>query len=230
MNRPTPPRRLAGHGVSGLVVTAAIGALLLVARPASALGLPDPSLPIALPSVPLPTLALPTLPPLPVPTVRLPTVPPLPLPTVSPPTLPPPPTRPPLPTLVPPTPTLPVPTPTLSIPTPSLPVGTARPAPSPSPSAALAGASPGASPGGGAGPSPGTLSGASAVPVDASTGPSAVDAPIVGSGSGSSLGSLVVPGLILGIPAILVLGILAAQLAVGVAWLPVIRRWLGRRL
>jgi hypothetical protein len=73
------------------------------------------------------------------------------------------------------------------------------------------------------------LSGASAVPVDASTGPSAVDAPIVGS-SGSSLESLVVPGLILGIPAILVLGILAAQLAVGVAWLPVIRRWLGRRL
>jgi hypothetical protein len=139
------------------------------------------------------------------------------------------PTLPPLPTLVLPTPTLPVPTPTLSIPTPSLPVGTALPSSSPSPSAAIGGASPGSSPGGGAGPVPGSSSGGSGVAVDASTGPAAIDAPVV-RGSGSLLESLVVPGLILGIPSILILGILAAQLAVGAAWLPVIRRWLHRRV
>jgi hypothetical protein len=118
---------------------------------------------------------------------------------------------------------LPVPTPTLSFPTPRLPPGTAAPSPSPSPSAAVAGASPGASPGGAAGATPGDQPGA----VVASTGPTAIDPPVIGS-FGSSLESLVVPGLLLGIPAILILGILAAQLAVGAAWVPVIRRWLHR--
>jgi hypothetical protein len=39
-----------------------------------------------------------------------------------------------------------------------------------------------------------------------------------------------VPGLIVGVPAIIILGIIAAQLAVGAAWMPVIRRWLNRRV
>jgi hypothetical protein len=36
--------------------------------------------------------------------------------------------------------------------------------------------------------------------------------------------------LLIGVPTILVLAALAAQLAVGAAWLPVIRRWLNRRV
>jgi hypothetical protein len=44
------------------------------------------------------------------------------------------------------------------------------------------------------------------------------------------LEDLVVPGLLLGVPLILIIGILIAQLAVGAAWLPVIRRWLHRRV
>jgi hypothetical protein len=39
-----------------------------------------------------------------------------------------------------------------------------------------------------------------------------------------------VPGLLVGVPTIILLWILAAQLAVGAAWLPVIRRWLHRRV
>ena len=50
-------------------------------------------------------------------------------------------------------------------------------------------------------------------------------------GVGSSpFDTFVLPGLLVGVPAILLLGILAAQVAVGAAWLPVIRRWLNRRV
>ncbi len=90
---------------------------------------------------------------------------------------------------------------------------------------AVASASPGTSPAPGAG----TLIGASGAPVDASTVASVVDPPIAGS-SDSFLESLVVPGLLIGVPAIVIIGILIAQLAVGAAWLPVIRRWLHRRV
>jgi hypothetical protein len=38
------------------------------------------------------------------------------------------------------------------------------------------------------------------------------------------------PGPLIGVPAILVIVALFAQLAVGAAWLPVIRRWLHRRV
>ena len=47
---------------------------------------------------------------------------------------------------------------------------------------------------------------------------------------GSPFDGFVVPGLIVGVPAIIILGILLAQLAVGAAWMPVIRRWLNRRV
>jgi len=50
-------------------------------------------------------------------------------------------------------------------------------------------------------------------------------------GEGTSpFDTFVLPGLLVGVPAILLLGILAAQVAVGAAWLPVIRRWLNRRV
>jgi len=48
--------------------------------------------------------------------------------------------------------------------------------------------------------------------------------------SGSLFDTLGLPGLIVGIPAIIIIGILVAQLVVGAAWLPVIRRWLNRRV
>jgi hypothetical protein len=44
------------------------------------------------------------------------------------------------------------------------------------------------------------------------------------------LDGIVLPGLLIGVPTILVLAALVAQLAVGAAWLPVIRRWLHRRV
>jgi hypothetical protein len=46
----------------------------------------------------------------------------------------------------------------------------------------------------------------------------------------SFVDGFVLPGLMIGVPAILILGILAAQFAVGAAWLPVVRRWLHRRV
>ena len=160
--------------------------------------------------------------PVPVPTVPLPTI-----------TLPPVPTLPPLPTptLPVPTPSLPVPTPTVSFAPPSLPVGTAAPSASPSPTALITGSSPGPSavPSGDApagillGASPGPDIGASPPPVNAG-------GPAVDGGADSFLEGLVVPGLLVGVPTIILLGILAAQLAVGAAWLPVIRRWLHRRV
>ena len=65
-------------------------------------------------------------------------------------------------------------------------------------------------------------------PIAASAPPEGPVSPTVG-GGGSPLDSFLVPGLIVGVPAIIILGIIAAQLAVGAAWMPVIRRWLNRR-
>jgi hypothetical protein len=233
-----PPRRPSGR-LALTVAACALGALMCLAGPVAGVGpLPDPSLPEVLPSVPIPTLPPPpvatpkppTLPPLPVPTPTLPPPPTLPLPTVPLPTLP-------LPTLPVPTPTLPVPTPTLPIPTPTLPIPTPSlllPSASPSPSSnASALASPsGGGPLASAGPSGGPVGagpiGGSAGPdVAASTDPGEGTSPTFG---GQGFGSLVLPGLLIGVPTIIVLGILAAQLAVGAAWLPVIRRWLNRRV
>jgi hypothetical protein len=44
------------------------------------------------------------------------------------------------------------------------------------------------------------------------------------------MGELIVPGLLVGIPLLTLLLILAGQLGVGSAWLPVVRRWLNRPL
>jgi hypothetical protein len=148
-------------------------------------------------------LPLGTLPPLPLPSL-LPTIlPPLPTPPPLPvPTLPPlpVPTLPPLPSL--PLPTVPVP----SLPVPSVPVPT-PPLPSlPLPSV------PGSSPLAGAGGGPGT-----------------VQEPTGGDRGGSPF-SFALPLLIAGIPLAIILLIVVAQVAGGAVWLPVIRRWLNRRL
>jgi hypothetical protein len=232
---PMHPRRRRGGRLGLTVAACALGALMGLAGPVAGVGpLPDPSLPAVLPSLPVPTL-----PPLPVATPKLPTPPPLPVPT---PTLPPPPTLPPLPTLplptlpVPtptltvPTPTLPIPTPTLPIPTPSLALPSASPTPSsnPSPVASAASGGPLASAGSSGAPVvAGPLGGSAGPDVAASAGPGEGTSPTFG---GQGFGSLVLPGLLIGVPTIIVLGILAAQLAVGAAWLPVIRRWLNRRV
>ena len=70
---------------------------------------------------------------------------------------------------------------------------------------------------------------ASAAPAaNASVAPGVPEQPVVES-HGSLFDALALPGLV-GIPVIILLGILAAQVAVGAAWLPVIRRWLNRRV
>jgi hypothetical protein len=190
------------------MATTVLGLLLLLATPASAAD-PLPSLPVALPSLPVRTLALPT--------PTLPTLPPLP-------TLPVP-----TPTLHIPTPTLPVATPTLPLSTPTpRPTATAQPSPSttPSPSRSAAPSIAGGGPVGSA-----TAIGAPVVggPVVASGVPEGPGSPTVVD-RGSPFDSFVIPGLIVGVPIIIILGILAAQLAVGAAWMPVIRRWLNRRV
>jgi hypothetical protein len=201
--RGAPSRRawVSDPGLAIGVTTTILGLLLLLASPAAAA---DP-LPVPLPSlpVPVPTLPLPTLP--------LPTLPPLPTPTL-----------PPLPT-----PTLPVPTPTLRLPTPTLPLPT--PTPTPSASAPI---SPSPLPSTfGAGPinSATSLGSPFTSPPVTASGPAESISPTVG-GGGSPFNSFVVPGLIVGVPAVIILGILVAQLAVGAAWMPVIRRWLNRRV
>jgi hypothetical protein len=236
---PMRPRRRRGGRLGLTVATCALGALMGLAGPVAGVGpLPDPSLLEVLPSLPIPTL-----PPLPIATPKLPTPPPLPVPTPTPPppTLPPLPTVPlptlplptlpvPTPTLTLPTPTLPIPTPTLPIPTPSLVLPSASPSPASNPSALPSTASGG--PLGSAGASGGPVG---AGPVGGSAGPDVAASADPGEGTsptfgGQGFGSLVLPGLLIGVPTIIVLGILAAQLAVGAAWLPVIRRWLNRRV
>jgi hypothetical protein len=199
-------------------------------------GVEPPSLPVPVPSVAVPTLPplptiRPTLPPLP--TIR-PTLPPLPTPTLPPlPT----PTLPPLPT-----PTLPpLPTPTLPNP-PSLPVPSASPTPtsgSGTPTASDAGAS-GAGQGGASAPPGGAASGpadpssSGNIPVGGPVGPQPSLAPVLTDGPSAaaipSIGELIVPGLLVGIPLFTLLLILAGQVGVGAAWLPVVRRWLTRPL
>jgi hypothetical protein len=161
-----------------------------------------------LPTLPLPTLPLPTLP--------LPTVPVLPLATLPVPTLP-------VPTL--PVPTVPVPT----LPLPSVPVPSASlsvptlPLPSSGPTAgASAGPSEPASAGTGGPAASGGAPGASGDPL-ASASPVVQPAP-----GGGTLGALILPALIAGIPLAIVALILAAQTAGGAAWLTVVRRWLNR--
>jgi hypothetical protein len=60
--------------------------------------------------------------------------------------------------------------------------------------------------------------------------PAAADADPPHEATVGPLDGIVLPGLLIGVPAILVIAALAAQLAVGAAWLPVIRRWLHRRV
>ncbi len=81
----------------------------------------------------------------------------------------------------------------------------------------------------GLGPGGGPVGGFGALGEPASSVPSEVVATTPGVGS-SPFDTFVLPGLLVGVPAILLLGILAAQVAVGAAWLPVIRRWLNRRV
>ena len=188
------------------ITTGSLAAVLLTSGPASgAVPLPDVSLSVALPSVPLP--ALPSLP-VPVPTLPVPTLPPLP----TPPPLPLPTPRP-LPTL----PTLPLPTPTIlsPSPTPSGSISDTRPAGSATPS----GVGPGALLIDASG-NPGTV---------ASTSPGDGSVPLDGDAA-PFVDGFIVPGLLIGIPALVLVAILAAQLAVGAAWLPVIRRWRNRRV
>lgn len=202
-----PRAKASRHGHAIMVATTLLGTLLLLARPVSgAVPIPDPSLPVPLPSLPL----------TPVPTLQLPTPSPPPLPTLPPPTLPP-------------TPTLPVPTPTISIPPASLPIATPTPPTrSPSPSASGAGGGPISSviP---SGPAGSLVAASGGLGEAASAGPREVvsTAP---DGARSPFETFVLPGLIVGVPAMLLLGILAAQVAIGAAWLPVIRRWLNRRV
>jgi hypothetical protein len=195
-------------------------------------GVELPSLPVPVPSVAVPTLPppptiRPTLPPLP---TILPTLPPRPTPTLPPlPT----PTLPPLPT-----PTLPpLPTPTLPNP-PSLPVPSASPTPPSGPTASDAGAS-GAAQGGASTPPGGAAAGSADpstgyIPVGGPVGPQPSLAPVLTDGPSAaaipSIGELIVPGLLVGIPLLTLLLILAGQVGVGAAWLPVVRRWLTRPL
>lgn len=204
---PVRSRRCGDPGLAIGVATTLLGFLLL-AGPASAADPLLPSLPVALPTAPLPTLPLPTLP---LPTSPLPTLPP---------------------------PTLPLPTPTLRLPTPTLPLSTPTPTPratsaaaTPTPSASPSRSSSAAPSLGGVGPGSSGTSGEG--PIDArpvaATGVPSEPLPVIVDG-GSLFGTLGLPGLIVGIPAIILIGILVAQLAVGAAWLQVIRRWLNRRV
>ena len=77
-------------------------------------------------------------------------------------------------------------------------------------------------------PSPPTDSGGPAASV--SDPVPAVEAAPAAEAAADPLGGIVLPGLLIGVPTILVIAALAAQLAVGAAWLPVIRRWLHRRV
>jgi hypothetical protein len=192
------------------------GATALPAGTAAA-GPPLPPLPSPVSSLPLPTLepSLPLPSPLPtvLPSLPLPTLEPsLPLPTVEP-SLPLPSA---LPTVLP---SLPLPTvlPSLPLPT-AVPTAPANPMPSSPPDGSIQSAQ--------------------------SNGPS-TPAPIPGAGSveatpaaiGGSAGTLpptsspfeafVLPGLLLGIPLLVVLLIVGIEAAGGAAWVPVIRRWVN---
>lgn len=226
-------RRAALAVASSLFVMALAGLPGSGARPVLALTLPSlpvalPSLPVPLPSLPdlpLPTLPLPTLPPLPtvpVPSVPLPSVPlpSVPLPSVPLPSLP-------VPSISVPTPSLPLP----SLPLPTLPGSTSGPG---SPAGAGASIDPlgspalpveaSGSPGTGA---PGVVFGAPAPSPEAS---GLGQGPLQPVGAGRSPLDFVIPGLIAGVPIAIVAIAILLQVAGGAAWLPMIRRWLHRRL
>jgi len=206
---------------SGALVATGLLVVALMAQPVAGV---DAVPGLAGPSLPLPSLPVPTLPPLPVPTLPplpVPTLPPLPTPTA-------------LPTL-PPVPTLPVPTPSLPLPS-----GSFLPSPLPSllPTGSLL---PTPGPGGPSGSPPPTPSDpgpagsgtllialVSAAPSGDPTVPAS--GPLVPDGQGRSPFDFGVPGLIIGVPIALVVLFVMLQVAGGAAWLPVVRRWLGRGL
>jgi hypothetical protein len=152
------------------------------------------------------------------------------------PTLPPPLPTPPLPSL--PLPSLPLP-PLPSLPLPSLPLPSASPSipalpsispPTPPPSASVP-----ATPG----PSSGSASAAPPLPGSSGSTPAAggtVDQSPPPGASGSDgqplppspLEQFLVPGLLVAVPAFLLIAIIALQVAGGVVWLPLVRRWVGR--
>ena len=162
-----------------------------------------PSLPVALPSLPV---SLPSLP------ASLPSLP--------------------LPSLPLPTPTLPLPTPILPLPTPTLPLPSGSPRPSlgatptigPGESIPATGSS---DPGSTSSSSP-AVSAAAPGFAGGSAGPLATEPP--SSGPEVAPLNIVIPGLIAGIPLAVVALAVLAQVAGGAAWLPVVRRWLDRRL
>ncbi len=210
------PRRVTSRSGRFAVGWTVVAAFLLLVRPVAAADPLLPSLPVALPTLPVATPRPPTLPP---PPTIVPTLPPIPtLPPLPTPTLPPPPT----PTLPPlPTPTLPIATPTRPPSSQPVPTATLPSTASASPSISVFGAGP--------------IGSAETIGVPPQTGPGAASidpgtvTPTVGIG-GSFFDEITLPGLVLGVPAIILIGILATQVAVGAAWLPVIRRWLNRRV
>jgi len=233
---PIPRRRptWSARRRAGLALASSLFVLTLAGLPGSGarpvLALTRPSLPVALPSLPVP---LPSLPDLPLPTLPLPTLPPLPtvpvpsvpLPSVPLPSVP-------LPSL--PVPSISVPTPSLplpSLPLPTLPGSTSGPG---SPAGAGASIDPlgspalpveaSGSPGTGA---PGVVFGAPAPSPEAS---GLGQGPLQPVGAGRSPLDFVIPGLIAGVPIAIVAIAILLQVAGGAAWLPMIRRWLHRRL
>jgi hypothetical protein len=228
----------------GALGAIAVLAALLTAQPVAGVGASveprtlgpmraAPALLVPLPSLPLPPL--PSLPALPVPTL-----PPVPLPTLPVPSIP-------LPTLPVPTPSLALPIPSLPLPTPALPTAslpiTIFPGstPPPSPQATqvptpIPGSSTG-TPQRLASPSDQTATASGILlTVAAETPPPADGAGGTGSdpsrpiAEGRSPLEFVLPGLIIGVPLAAVILIVVIQVAGGAAWLPLVRRWLVRRL
>jgi hypothetical protein len=195
-----------GRGAAPLAIAfalAAPGATYALGGDASGRPVAEPAieLPSAVPSLPLPSLPIAT------PTSS---VPPLPIAT---------------PTLVVPTPALPMTTLPVPVATPTVPVvsPTIRPSPTPGPSPTLSPSVPVSS------AAPGSLSptsGAGAVlpTVGPSLSPEATVPPE------SPFDAVVVPGLLFGIPTMLLLGVVVVQAVGGAAWLPAIRRWMNGRI
>jgi Bacterial Ig domain len=191
------------------------------------------------------TASAPTPTPTPAPTPKpTPSPSPMPAPTATPTPRPTPtPTPTPRPTALPTLPTLatllPIPTlsPVPTLPVPSLtprptPTPTARPTPRASASPTAVGARTGQGAGGGSvGPSPGTA--ATGQPV-VDRGPFTVPGPDRGADVHLDTGSIAfsgfewaVPALVLSVPGLFLILIVAVETLIGIAWLPVARRWVG---
>ena len=190
----------ADRGLAIGLATTILGVLMLLANPVAGAG------PLPDPSLPI------AVPSLPLPSVSLPT-PTLPI------TLP-------TPTLPLPTPTLPLPTPTLPLPTLPLPTPTSSPV-SPLPTAPTPSVGPAIppAPSGLPSPQPPIVAGPVESPSRSSEGDST---PLAG--QHSFLDALVLPGLVIGIPATIVILILGTQITAGAVWLPIVRRWRNRRV